>query len=127
MTRGIRAGAIMPDDTVTEEIKRFQELAVKILIPMDLVINRIHRRDSVRSLYFALADSRERLIQFLNVKKIDEFVAINLQMNQILNKMTKIDQDSQFSETESLKLITMISEWRSSIYQAVLSMTKNGI
>ena len=117
----------MSEEKVTEEIKRFQELAVKILIPMDLVINRLHRRETVRSLYFALADSRERLIQFLNIKKIAEFVAINLQMNQLLNKITKLDQESHFSESESLKLIITISEWRSLIYNAVVSMTKDGI
>jgi hypothetical protein len=116
----------MSEENVEEEIKRFKELALKILIPMDLVINRIHRRDSVRSLYFALADSRERLIQFLNIKKIDSFVAINLQMNHLLNKITKLDQESRFSESESIKLITMISEWRSQVYEAVREMTKNG-
>ncbi len=117
----------MTEEEVGEEIKRFQELATKILIPMDLVINRIHRRQNVRSLYFALADSRERLIQFLNVKRIEEFVMINLQMNNLLNKLTKLDQNSKFSENESLKLIMMISEWRSMIYNAVVSMTKEGI
>lgn len=116
----------MSHENVEEEIKRFQELAVKILIPMDLVINRLHRRDSVRNLYFALADSRERLIQFLNIKKIDSFVAINLQMNNLLNKITKLNQNSSFTESESLKLIVMISGWRSQIYEAVREMTKNG-
>jgi len=126
-------GAVMPDDktamadeNIEEEIKRFQELGEKILIPIDIVINRLHRRESVRRLYFALADSRERLIQFLNIKKIDSFVIILLQMNQLLNKITQIDQDSYFSDSESLKLIMMISKWRSTIYQAVVSMTKNG-
>ncbi|MFX1298342.1 MAG: hypothetical protein ACFFD2_26240 [Promethearchaeota archaeon] len=116
----------MLDESVEEEIKRFQDLAVKILIPIDLVINRLHRRDSVRNLYFALADSRERLIQFLNIKKIDIFVAINLQMNKFLNKITQLDQNSRFTESESLKLITMVSQWRSQIYEAVREMTKNG-
>ncbi len=116
----------MTEEDVTEEEKRFQEIAVKILIPMDLVINRLHRRDNVRNLYFALADSRERLIQFLNIKKIESFVGINLQMNYLLNKITKLDQDSEFSESESLKLITMVSQWRSQIYEAVREMTKNG-
>ncbi len=114
------------DENIEEEIKRFQELGEKILIPIDIVINRLHRRESVRRLYFALADSRERLIQFLNIKKIDSFVIILLQMNQLLNKITQIDQDSYFSDSESLKLIMMISKWRSTIYQAVVSMTKNG-
>ncbi|MHA1264427.1 MAG: hypothetical protein ACTSRS_04250 [Candidatus Helarchaeota archaeon] len=117
----------MSEDNIAEEIKRFQELAVKILIPMDIVINRLHRRDNVRNLYFALADSRERLIQFLNRRKIDSFVAINLQMNYLLNKITKLDQESQFSEAESVKLIMMVSEWRAKIYEAVREMTKNGI
>ncbi|MHA1651542.1 MAG: hypothetical protein ACTSYB_15230 [Candidatus Helarchaeota archaeon] len=116
----------MADENIEEEIKRFQELGEKILIPIDIVINRLHRRESVRRLYFALADSRERLIQFLNIKKIDSFVIILLQMNQLLNKITQIDQDSYFSDSESLKLIMMISKWRSTIYQAVVSMTKNG-
>ena len=116
----------MPDENVEVEIKRFQELGERILTPIDLVINRLHRRSTVRDLYFALADTRERLIQFLNVKKIDNFVIINLQMNNLLNKITKLDQDSHFSETETLKLITKVSEWRSQIYEAVREMTKNG-
>lgn len=116
----------MADDHIAEEVKRFQELAVKILIPMDLVINRLHRRENVRSLYFSLADSRERLIQFLNIKKIESFVGINLQMNVLLNKITKLDQNSQFSESESLKLISTIANWRSLIYEAVREMTENG-
>ena len=116
----------MSEENIAEEVKRFQEIAMKILIPMDLVINRLHRRDNVRNLYFALADSRERLIQFLNIKKIDSFVAINLQMNFLLNKITKLDMDSEFSESESLKLIIMVAEWRSLVYEAVREMTKNG-
>ena len=116
----------MPDENVEVEIKRFRELGERILTPIDLVINHLHRRERVRRLYFALADSRERLIQFLNVKKVDSFVVINLQMNTLLNKITKLDQDSHFSESESLKLIVMVSEWRSQIYEAVREMTKDG-
>ncbi|NVM31367.1 MAG: hypothetical protein HWN65_21185 [Candidatus Helarchaeota archaeon] len=116
----------MSEEKISQEIKRFQEITMKILIPMDVVINRIHRRETIREIYFALADSRERLIQFLNLKRIQEFVIINLQMNSFLNKIIKLDQDSEFTESESLKLITMISEWRSMIYEAVVSMTKNG-
>lgn len=116
----------LPEENVEDEIQRFQELAMKILIPMDLVINRLHRRDTVRNLYFALADSRERLIQFLNIKKIDSFVAINLQLNQLLNKLTRLNQDSQFSEKEAVKLISMVAEWRSLIYEEVREMTKTG-
>ncbi|MHA1276731.1 MAG: hypothetical protein ACTSQI_15330 [Candidatus Helarchaeota archaeon] len=116
----------MPTENVEEMIKRFNELGEKILIPIDLVINRLHRRENIRSIYFALADSRERLIQFLNIKKIDNFVMINLQMNNLLNKITRLDQESQFSETESLKLISMVATWRSMIYEAVRDMTKNG-
>jgi len=116
----------MQDQNLDEMIKRFQDLAVKILIPMDQVINRLHRRESIRRFYFALADSRERLIQFLNIKRIDNFVGILLKMNQLLTKITKFDPDSQFSEDESVKLIIQLAEWRSLIYLAVVNMTKDG-
>jgi hypothetical protein len=116
----------MPEKEENEKAQRFQDLATKILMPMDMVINGLHRRDNVRTLYFALADSRERLIQFLNIKKIDSFVAINLQMNQTLNKITQIDQDSPLTESESLKLIIMVSDWRFQIYEAVREMTHGG-
>ena len=116
----------MPEDPIEDQIKRFKELGEKILIPMDLVINRLHRRENIRSIYFSLADSRERLIQFLNIKKIDDFVMINLQMNNLLNKITRLDQETQFSESEALKLIEMIATWRSMIYEAVRDMTQNG-
>jgi len=116
----------MQDQNLDEMIKRFQELAVKILVPMDQVINRLHRRECIRRFYFALADSRERLIQFLNIKKIDDFVIILLKMNQLLNKITKIDPGSQFSENDSLKLIIQLAEWRASIYQVVVAMSKDG-
>jgi hypothetical protein len=116
----------MQDEKLDALVKRFTELAVKILIPMDQVINRLHRRENIRRFYFALADSRERLIQFLNIKKIDEFVIILLKMNQLLNKITKINPESQFSDEEASNLILQLAVWRSSIYQAVVDMSTNG-
>ncbi len=116
----------MQEDKFDALVKRFTELAVKILIPMDQVINRLHRRENIRRFYFALADSRERLIQFLNIKKIDDFVIVLLKMNQLLNKITKINPESQFSDEEASNLIIQIADWRSLIYQAVVDMSTNG-
>jgi len=96
---------------------------IKLLNPLDDALNKIILAESVRTIYFALADSRERLIQFLSKKKVNELVPVLLQMNVWLNKLTRIEQDKSIGNSEARTIIPQVIKWRKIVRNVIIDLT----
>ncbi|MHA1144112.1 MAG: hypothetical protein ACTSRW_05185 [Candidatus Helarchaeota archaeon] len=116
-------------------VQEYKELAIKILVPLDKAINKIHMGETVREVYFALAASREILIQFVNLpnkfKENDELNAIVqkllpilLQMNLILNQMLQWPQKKNFNNSLTFKVIERFVVWRAAIEEVVQELSE---
>jgi len=102
------------------------KLAQRILIPLDKAINKIHLQLTVRDVYFAIADARERLIQFVglpNKEKVKDLMPILLQKNQLLNKLTKLPQKATFNDALTAKVIEPIIRWRKTINNVIMHLS----
>ena len=121
--------------------EEYSNIALKILVPLDKAINKIHMKNTVREVYFALADAREKLIQFVNLpnkyKKNDELngivqklLPVLLQMNLLLNQMIKSwPKDRNFTDKMTSLVIERFIVWRTAITEVTeaLSTGINGV
>ncbi|MHC1591186.1 MAG: hypothetical protein ACXQS8_03805 [Candidatus Helarchaeales archaeon] len=120
-------------------VKEYQELAVKILVPLDKAINKIHMSETIREVYFALAASREVLIQFVNLPNkykeneelnsiVQRLLPVLLQMNLILNQMIRWPQKKTFNNSLTFKVIERFITWRAAVESVIndLSNAVNG-
>lgn len=113
-------------DDVNSTDSEYIKLALKILKPLDKAINIIHSHEPVRKVYFALADSRERLIQFTSLPNLEttkNLMPILLQMNLLLNKISKLNQDAEFDEKKEFEILELIIEWRSLTQSVILELS----
>ena len=115
--------------------QEYTSLAMRILVPLDKAINKIHMGETVREVYFALAASREVLIQFVNLpnkfKENDDLNAIVqrllpvlLQMNLILNQMITWPQKKNFSNSLTFKVIERFVVWRASVEEVIDDLSR---
>ncbi len=96
---------------------------IQLLNPLDDALNKIILTKSVRTIYFALADSRERLIQFLSKKKVNELVPVLLQMNVWLNRLTRIEQDKKIEFNNVKSIIPQVLKWRKIVRNVLIDLT----
>jgi len=104
----------------------YLKLALKILTPLDKALNIIHLHEPVRKVYFALADSRERLIQFTSLPDnslTKKLMPVLMQMNRLLNKITKLDQDAEFDEKKEFQIVETIITWRTLTNNVILELS----
>ena len=120
-------------------VQEYQNLAIKILVPLDKAINKIHMGETVREVYFALAAAREVLIQFVNLPNkykekdnlneiVQRLLPVLLQMNLILNQMINWPQKRNFNNSLTFKVIERFVVWRASVEEVIhaLSNAVNG-
>ncbi|MBD3227231.1 MAG: hypothetical protein GF329_03500 [Candidatus Lokiarchaeota archaeon] len=105
------------------ENDEFINHVIKLLNPLDDALNKIILSKDVRTIYFALADSRERLIQFLSKKKINELVPVLLQMNLWLNKLTRVEQNKNMGYNEVKSIIPRVLKWRKIVRNVIIDLT----
>jgi len=110
----------MGEDQYKDEFIRH---AIKLLNPLDDALNKIILSKSIRTIYFALADSRERLIQFLSKKKVNELVPVLLQMNVWLNRLTRSEQDKNISYNDVKSIIPQVLRWRKIVRNVLIDLT----
>ncbi|MHA1380020.1 MAG: hypothetical protein ACTSRG_16740 [Candidatus Helarchaeota archaeon] len=105
----------------------YLELALRILTPLDRALNTIHLHEPVRKVYFALADSRERLIQFTSMPHeiTKNLMPILIQMNHLLNTITRLNQDSPFDERKEYQIIETIINWRTMTKNVILELSSS--
>ena len=111
---------MVPDDD------EYIRLAQTILIPLDKALNKIHQKQTVRDVYFAIADARERLIQFVglpNKDKVKSLMPILLQTNILLNKMIKLPQKANFNDKLTFLVIEPIINWRKLINEVIMDLS----
>ena len=104
----------------------YLELALRILTPLDKALNTIHLHEAVRKVYFALADSRERLIQFTSLPNNEitkKLMPILIQMNLLLNNITRLDQDAAFDEKKEFQIVETIISWRTLTKSVILELS----
>ncbi|NVM01390.1 MAG: hypothetical protein HWN67_03590 [Candidatus Helarchaeota archaeon] len=104
----------------------YLRLALKILTPLDKALNIIHLHEPVRKVYFALADSRERLIQFTSLPNHEitkNLMPILIQMNRLLNTITRLRQDDPFDERKEFQIVEHIIKWRSLTKDVILELS----
>ncbi len=104
----------------------YLRLAMKILTPLDKALNIIHLHEPVRKVYFALADSRERLIQFTSLPNHEitkNLMPILIQMNRLLNTITRLKQDDPFDERKEFQIVEHIIKWRSLTHDVILELS----
>ena len=104
----------------------YLRLAMKILTPLDKALNTIHMHEPVRKVYFALADSRERLIQFTSLPNHDitkNLMPILIQMNHLLNTITRFDQNAAFDEKKEFQVVETIIKWRTLTHDVILELS----
>lgn len=103
----------------------YLELALRILTPLDRALNTIHLHEPVRKVYFALADSRERLIQFTSLPHAitKNLMPVLIQMNQLLNTITRLNQDSPFDERKEFQIVETIIRWRTMTRDVILELS----
>ncbi len=114
---------IVKDEADDEE---YIKLAQRILIPLDKAINKIHLQLTIRDVYFAIADARERLIQFIglpNKEKVKDLMPILLQTNILLNKLIKLPQKATFNDALTAKVIEPIIRWRKIINNVIMHLS----
>ncbi len=102
------------------------QLAQRILIPLDKALNKIHLKLTIRDVYFAIADARERLIQFVglpNKDKVKDLMPILIQTNKLLNKLTKLPQDAHFNDKLTFLVIEPIITWRKTINDVIMHLS----
>lgn len=115
--------------------EEYTNLALKILAPLDKAINKIHMGQSVREVYFALAASREILIQFVNLpnqyKENDELndivrrlMPVLLQMNLMLNQLVRWPQKKSFTNHMTFQVIERFVVWRAAIEEVIGDLSK---
>ena len=98
----------------------------KILTPLDKALNIIHLHEPVRKVYFALADSRERLIQFTSLPNHEitkNLMPILIQMNRLLNTISRLRQDDPFDERKEFQIVEHIIKWRSLTKDVILELS----
>ncbi|MHA1299242.1 MAG: hypothetical protein ACTSO9_07405 [Candidatus Helarchaeota archaeon] len=103
----------------------YLELALRILTPLDKALNTIHLHEPVRKVYFALADSRERLIQFTSLPHAitKNLMPVLIQMNRLLNTITRLNQDSPFDEIKEYQIVETIIKWRTLTKNIILELS----
>jgi len=106
-----------------ENHEEFIKHVIQLLNPLDDALNKIILSKNVRSIYFALADSRERLIQFLSQKKVSELVPILLQMNLWLNRLNKISPDQNIDYGNVKSIIPEVLKWRKTVRNVLIDLT----
>ncbi|NHI93186.1 MAG: hypothetical protein EAX96_11845 [Candidatus Lokiarchaeota archaeon] len=115
---------------VEADDEEYIKLAQRILIPLDKAINKIHLQLTIRDVYFAIADARERLIQFIglpNKEKVKDLMPILLQTNILLNKLTKLPQKATFNDALTAKVIEPIITWRKTINNVIMHLSGHEI
>ena len=106
------------------DVEYFRQLAEKILTPLDVAMNEIHAHEVIRKIYFSLADSRERLIQFMGKKpEIAILRQVLLQMNYLLNKLFNM-QNTPCSADLEYEIITSVVQWRSIVHEVIRNLSK---
>ncbi|MFX1453523.1 MAG: hypothetical protein ACFFCM_22020 [Promethearchaeota archaeon] len=106
----------------------YLRLAMKILTPLDKALNTIHMHEPVRKVYFALADSRERLIQFTSLPNHEitkNLMPILIQMNHLLNTITRFDQNAAFDEKKEFQVVETIIKWRTLTHDVILELSES--
>ena len=106
-----------------EKKDEFINHVIRLLNPLDAALNKIILSKSIREIYFALADSRERLIQFLHNRKINELVPVLLQMNLWLNKLTRAEQDKNIGYNEVKSIIPRVLKWRKTVRNVIIELS----
>ncbi|TFF86127.1 MAG: hypothetical protein EU551_02450 [Promethearchaeota archaeon] len=106
-----------------EENDKFIEHVLTLLNPLDDALNKIILSKNVRTIYFALADSRERLIQFLGKKKVNELVPVLLQMNLWLNKLTRVEQNKNLGFKDIKTIIPQVLKWRKIVRSVIIDLS----
>ena len=108
---------------INENNDEFIAHVLKLLNPLDDALNKIILAKTVRTIYFALADSRERLIQFLGQKKVNELVPVLLQMNLWLNRLTRAEQDKNMGYNDVKTIIHQVIKWRKIVRDVIINLT----
>ena len=118
-------------NTGSEKLKNpdseFLTLALRILTPLDKAINTIHLHEPVRKVYFALADSRERLIQFTSLPHeiTKNLMPVLIQMNRLLNTITRLDQNAAFNTRMEYSVVESIISWRTLVKEVIMELSSN--
>ncbi|MHA1786408.1 MAG: hypothetical protein ACTSVY_15695 [Candidatus Helarchaeota archaeon] len=118
-----------PNEThivIEADDEEYIKLAQRILTPLDKALNKIHLKLTIRDVYFAIADAREKLIQFVglpNKEKVKDLMPILIQTNKLLNKMTKLPQEAHFNDKLTFLIIEPIINWRKTINNVIMHLS----
>ena len=120
-----KSGLTTNSENLKSPDSEYLELALRILTPLDKAINTIHLHEPVRKVYFALADSRERLIQFTSLPHeiTKNLMPVLIQMNRLLNTITRLDQNATFDTRKEFQVVETIINWRTRVQDIILELS----